>query len=400
MASSHYDVVVGGGSVAGLSFAVEAVSRGLSVLVLEEDRQVGEPEKCDGLVSKKALDEFIGPSRECIQSRVRRGTVYSPSGKAVSLGASNLDVVVIDRSAYEEQLASLALSGGAEVKTGSRVVGVSQDERGATVTASESRSGVSHRYSSSYYVDATGPAGVIGRRGSGLIPAAKYEVEGDWFTDGEVEVHLDRDKYPGFFAWVIPRGDGMAKVGAAGAGINSFRTLDAFLEGRRFRVRTKVAAPIYLGGPIGEFVHGRTVYVGESAGQVKPTTAGGILASVAAGTMAGKWMAESLRSKDPSKLSLYQVEWDARFGREFRLMKRLRHLYGHLTNGDLEKMVGVLSTKRVSERLESGDFDFHASALVSALGTKLTLRLAGLVVSAEARQALTSLVQRPTTLSG
>jgi flavin-dependent dehydrogenase len=41
--SSTYDVVVGGGSVGGLSFAAEAASGGLKVLVLEEDPEVGEP---------------------------------------------------------------------------------------------------------------------------------------------------------------------------------------------------------------------------------------------------------------------------------------------------------------------------------------------------------------------
>ena len=42
---------MGGGSVAGLGFAAEASKRGLSVLVLEEDKEIGEPEKCDGLVT-------------------------------------------------------------------------------------------------------------------------------------------------------------------------------------------------------------------------------------------------------------------------------------------------------------------------------------------------------------
>ena len=73
----------------------------------------------------------------------------------------------------------------------------------------------------------------------GLIPAAKYEVQGDWFEDGEVEVFVDQKKYPGFFAWVIPRGDGMAKVGVAGFGINSFKTLDSFLQGRTSRILTQ-----------------------------------------------------------------------------------------------------------------------------------------------------------------
>ena len=385
--SSTYDVVVGGGSVGGLSFAAEAASRGLNVLVLEEDPEIGEPEKCDGLVSLKAMSRYVPPSDECIQSHVKRGTVFAPSGKCASLDASNLKVIVIDRSAYEKQLAEMAVSRGAKVATSSRVKGTKDNGDGVTVT------GAAEEYHCSYYVDATGPSGIIRKNREGLIPAAKYEVRGDWFKDGEVEVYLDQDKYPGFFAWVIPRGDGIAKAGVAGFGINSFRTLEAFLSGKRCEILTRVAAPIYVGGPVRDFVSGRTIFVGESAGQVKPTTAGGILGSVAGGMMAASRVAESIDENDPTVIGNYQRDWEARFGSEFRTMKRLRHVFEGLSNADLESIVSSLSSKRVAERLASTDFDFHATAFLSALGVKGTLQLAGVLFSAEAKQALSSLVQ-------
>lgn len=387
-------MVVGGGSTAGLSFAMEAASRGASVLVLEEDKQIGEPEKCDGLVSQRALDRYFPPSARSIQSRVKRGVVYSPSGRSVYLDAVKLGVIVIDRSAYDQELAAEASSRGAAITTGMRVTGTREVDGSVRVTASPSSDSTSKEYTCSYFVDATGPAGVIERNRSGLIPAAKYEVEGDWFREGDVEVHLDQRKYPGFFAWVIPRGDGTAKVGAAGVGINSFKTLDSFLEGKPSRIKSRVASPIYIGGPLKEFTKGRTLYVGESAGQVKPTTAGGILGSVAAGTMAGRWVAESVRSTDIRLLANYQRDWDAEFGNEFRLMLRLRHVFEHLSNEDLDKMAGALSSPGVSAKLASADFDFHASSLVSALGARTTIQLAGVLISVEAKRALSSLVQQ------
>lgn len=382
-----YDVVVGGGSVAGLSFAAEAAAKGLKVLVLEEDREIGEPEKCDGLVSMRSMERYIAPGADCVQSRVRLGRVHSPSGVSATLDASNLHVVVIDRSAYEKQIAELAGARGASIVTSSRITGVR--EKGDSVEVS----GSSATYTCSYYVDATGPAAILRQDRSGLIPAAKYEVEGDWFSDGEVEVFLDREKYPGFFAWVIPRGDGIAKVGAAGLGINSFKTLDSFLASRPSRIVTKVAAPIYVGGPVQRFVRGRTLYVGESAGQVKPTTAGGILASVAAGMMAATRTAQAVSEGDPGALEGYQKDWEARFGNEFRTMKRLRGIYEDLGNQDLEKIVSALSSRSVSEKLSATDFDFHATSFLSALGVRGTLQLASVLFSAEAKQVLSSLVQ-------
>ncbi len=54
-----YDAIVGGGSVSGLLAAREMSSRGLNVLVLEEDHEIGTPELCGGVVSKKALECLV-----------------------------------------------------------------------------------------------------------------------------------------------------------------------------------------------------------------------------------------------------------------------------------------------------------------------------------------------------
>jgi digeranylgeranylglycerophospholipid reductase len=387
----HYDAVVGGGSVGGLSFAAEASKRGLKVLVLEEDQEIGEPEKCDGLVSLTELRRYVAPQKSCVQSHVSKGTVFSPRGRKATLDASKLEVFVLDRSAFDKQLAENAEAWGATVVTGVRVVAV---DDGADNKA-RVKVGSGETYTCSYYVDATGPNGVMKFNRRGLVPAAKYEVEGDWFTDGEVEVYTDQEKYPGFFAWVIPRGPGIAKVGAAGYGINSVRALEAFLEGRKSKIVKKVACTIYVGGPIGQFVSGRTVYVGESAGQVKPTTAGGIPSSVAAGTIAARWLSDSIILKDASLLMQYQPDWSGRYGKEYRLMLRLRRIFENLSNRDLEKLIATLERPKVTSKLASGSFDFHASAALSALGVQGLLQLAGVLVSSEAKQAISSLVRAP-----
>ena len=41
-----------------------------------------------------------------------------------------------------------------------------------------------------------------------------------WIDPDTVELYFDADKYPGFFAWVIPLGDNKAKIGVAGIDIN------------------------------------------------------------------------------------------------------------------------------------------------------------------------------------
>jgi len=47
----YYDVLIAGGSVAGLTTARECSSKGNSTIVIEEDHEIGTPEHCGGMVS-------------------------------------------------------------------------------------------------------------------------------------------------------------------------------------------------------------------------------------------------------------------------------------------------------------------------------------------------------------
>ena len=375
-----YDFVVGGGSVAGLSFAAEASRRGASVLVAEAHAEIGEPEKCDGLVSLRGLRRWgYEPKKQVIQDTITSAVIHSPANHRFAVDASKLEVVVIDRSQYDKQLWETALQNGAEVRTGVRVASLTESEDGSIVRLDD------EDVRAAYYVDSTGPSSSPRR---GILPAAKYEVEGDWVQQHVVEVFMDAERFPGFFAWVIPYGGRLAKVGAAGHGINPFRALDSFLDGRSCSIIRKVSAPIYVGGPVSRFVEGRKMLVGESAGQVKPTTAGGITTSVAAGVLAAKWGCTALGDSGPEVINGYQEEWEAAFMKEMKTMLRLRGILEKLTNSDLEALIRAIASPGLVSKLSQTDFDFHASSLLGLLGVKGALKIAKVVASAEVRSLI------------
>ena len=375
-----YDILVAGGSIAGLTFAAEAARRGARVLVAEEHPEIGEPEKCDGLVSLRGLRKYgYPPDPAVIQDEISAAVVHSPSDTHFAVNASALDVVVIDRSEFDKQVGEAAASNGAEVKTGARVTSVVRHPHQVEAKVGE------ETVRADYFVDATGPAS---SPKGGILPAAKYELEGDWVTQHVVEVYMDADAYPGFFAWVIPYGKHRAKVGAAGHGINPFKALDAFLADRPCTILRKVSAPIYVGGPAPTFVSGRSLLVGESAGQVKPTTAGGILTSIAGSISAAKWVCEGLGRKDPTLLGKYRPEWEATYMKEMKAMLRVRGVLEKLSNDDLDAIVRAMATPKLILKLSHSDFDFHATALLGALGVSGLLRVARVVASAEVRSLL------------
>jgi geranylgeranyl reductase family protein len=376
----NFDFLVAGGSIAGLAFASEAAKRGARVLVAEEHNEIGEPEKCDGLVSLRGFRRFgYLPEPSVIQDNIASAVVHSPGGRHLAVSATPLEVVVVDRSEFDKQVARTAEANGAAIRTGARVgpVSVRKDRVEAKVG--------DENVISKYLVDATGPAS---SPRNGILPAAKYELEGDWVREHVVEVFMDAARYPGFFAWVIPYGEHKAKVGAAGRGISPFKALDSFLKGRRSEILRRVSAPIYVGGPAPKFVEGRAIRVGESAGQVKPTTAGGILTSIAGSVIAAKWACESLEGNTLELLSNYQPEWEGAFLQEMKTMLRLRGVLEKLSNSDLEAVIRTMSSAKLTQKLSNTDFDFHASALLGVLGIPGLLRVAKVVASAEIRSLL------------
>jgi digeranylgeranylglycerophospholipid reductase len=378
--AQSYDILVAGGSIAGLTFACEAAKRGARVLVAEEHPEIGEPEKCDGLVSLRGLRKYgYTPEAKVIQNQIASAVIHSPTDRQFAVNATALDVVVLDRSEFDKQVAKKAESNGAMIRTGARVTSIVQKPKGV-----EAKVGLDS-VSSKFLVDATGPASSPRR---GILPAAKYELEGDWVREHVVEIFMDAERYPGFFGWVIPYGRHRAKVGAAGHGINPFRALDAFLVGRKSAVLRRVSAPIYVGGPTREFVDGRRILTGESAGQVKPTTAGGIMTSIAGAVIAAKWTCGSLDQDKPELLANYQPEWEAAFLGEMKAMLRLRGVLEKLSNADLEALIAALVTPKLVLKLSQTDFDFHATALLGALGISGLLRVARVVASAEVRSLL------------
>jgi len=349
-------------------------------LVAEEHAEIGEPEKCDGLVSLRGLRKYgYPPENEVVQSRIASAVVHSPSGREAAVSAAALEVVVLDRSEFDKQTAKTAVERGAEVRTGARVSKAL--EKDGAVWADVGGTPVLAKY----YVDATGPSS---SQRQGILPAAKYELEGDWVREHVVEVFMDADLYPGFFAWVIPYGKHLAKVGAAGHGINPFRALDGFLSARPSTVLRRVSAPIYVGGPAARFVEGRWIFVGESAGQVKPTTAGGIMTSIAGAAIAAKWTTASLERNEPSLLANYKTEWELAFLKEMKTMLRLRGVLEKLSNADLEAVVATVASPKLLQRISATDFDFHGTAILGALGVPGLLRIARVVASAEVRSLL------------
>ena len=379
----EYDAVVAGGSISGLLAAREIAAGGASVAVLEEDAEVGTPEHCGGLVSIEGIKNLgVVPDASAIEnSKISRARILSPS-KGFELNAERQKVIVLDRRAFDKQVAFSAQKMGAEIRVKCSVRSVAKQDSGFSVKTSEGD------FICRYFVDARGVASIINRNREGVLQSAQYEVYAPWIERDSIEVAFDSERYPGFFAWIIPTGDGRGKVGVAGKGINAASALKSYLDnnGRHSIVR-KVYAPIWVDGPIESFVSGRTTIVGDAAGQTKPTTAGGIYTCGMGGIFAGRAIVGAIKGGD-KELSEYDKNWSSIFRAEFDRMLLARRLLERLDNKAIDGLFGAIPQEKLEEASSSGDFDFHSAAISKILGAKSAAKMAKALLGNEIRRLI------------
>ena len=240
-----YDVIVAGGSISGLLAAREIAKKGYSVLVLEEGFEVGTPDHCGGLVSKSALRDLgIEPSQKTFDCVINTAQIFSPSRKRITMNTKNQQIIAINRRELDKQAAQQAQQSGAEI-----MVKASFKEKHKDIVKTSVGD-----FNCKILVDCRGVGALINNDRDGVLLSAQYEVYADWILDGQVEVYFDQIKYPGFFAWIIPSGNGIGKVGVAGKEINVSNTIEEFLKSKgKYSTIRKIFAPIWIKGPIKEF---------------------------------------------------------------------------------------------------------------------------------------------------
>ena len=376
----EYDVVIAGGSISGLMSAREIAKKGHSVLVLEEGFEIGTPDHCGGLVSKSGLDELgIEPTQKTFDSTINSALIYAPSGKSIEINSKKQKVIVVNRRELDKQVALQAEQSGAEirVKTGFK----EKTKRGIKTTDGE--------IDCKILVDCRGVSALINNERDGILLSAQYEIYANWIKDGQVEVYFDNVKYPGFFAWIIPSGNGVGKVGIAGREINVSNAMEQFLKNKgNYSTIRKIFAPIWIKGPIKNFVSENIVIAGDAAGQSKPTTAGGIYSCGLGGLFAGNAIAEYLESNERSQLKKYQKNWRDKFGREFEKQSLARKILERVDNKTIDVVFDSITPEITNEISNKDDFDFHATSIVKLLGMRKSLNTAQNIMGAEIKRLL------------
>src|SRR5215213_4699498 len=303
------------------------------------------------------------------------------------VSANRDKITVLDRRELDKQVAYQAQKFGSEIRTKSLVTSINYDTSKKEYVIKTK----DEIFYSQFFIDARGITSLINNYNrDGVLQSAQYEVYADWIIPDEIIVKFDKVKYPDFFAWIIPSGNGKGKIGVAGRKINTLQTLESFIESfsSKYSIIRKIYAPIWIGGPLKNFVFNNMILVGDAAGQTKPTTAGGIFSCGMGGILAGSHIALYKKNTVNSLLSDYETEWYSIFGKEFQRMLFFRKLMERLDNKSIDALFSLISDADIAEISKSVTFDFHSFALSKILGSKKAIKLISTLLGNEFRHIL------------
>ena len=334
-----FDIAVVGAGPAGATAARVTASQGLRTVMIEEHPTVGEPTHCGGLFSVQAARRLrLTLPEDVVLHRVDRLSIRV-DGNTINVPKMRIELLVLDRAAFDRWVVDLALKDGAELWTNAEATGLAVGSDGCQLTV---RNGArSTKVRAAITIAADGFRRRVGKMAGmnirhDLATGIQYELETRHVDRSRVLIVFDRKVAPGGYAWVIPTGPRSARVGL---GVRrpvkpAEELLEDFIRGeiQDWCVTRRSAHGIPVQGGIKPMYGNRLLLAGDAAGQVMPITGAGIATGMLSALLAGEVAAEAARG-DPSArvLRRYQDRWDRSLGADFSRALRLRKMLETVT---------------------------------------------------------------------
>jgi digeranylgeranylglycerophospholipid reductase len=329
------EIVVVGGSAAGLYTAAELARGGRRVRVLE-CKSGFEPDPRTLIVTDHFRNQLGASASASILNEIRRFELFT-DGRSAEIALSKPDLI-IERAKLIPALAREAQNAGAKVSFEARFHGLSPNSRGLHLDVESS--GRREELHAASVIGADGAASRVART-AGWPPIetvplvqAIVRLPKDCPPD-TTRVWFVPDDTP-YFYWLIPESPERAALGIIGEGSDTAKRLTRFLEKKNMEPIEFQGAqiPVYRRWiPVKRRVGNGEVYlVGDAAAQVKVTTVGGIVT----GFRGALGVAQSiLRNGRSSELRTLRRELDIHW-----LIRRTMH---HFQQEDYSHLVDLLN---------------------------------------------------------
>ncbi len=336
---NDYDVIVVGAGPAGSIAARFAAEHGVSVLMLEKDRDIGYPVRCGEAISKSGVVEFIEPNEKWITAHINKFSLISPDGTEAIVEFQDAGYV-LERRIFDYELAKTAANAGAEILTRAYVNGLIIKDDKVCGVKYEYR-GEQKELNAKIVIGADGVESRVGR-----WAGIKTHIH---FKDMECCVQVTASninnidsntlyfyfgkKYaPGGYFWIFPKGRNIANIGLGISGmVGKQKSALSFLND--FMGESYPAAPILTsiaGGVPSTITLERIsapgiMLVGDAARQVNPLSGGGIASGMIGGSIAGRIAGDAIKMNKLKNVLTYDKEWHDRLGKRHEIFERIKN---------------------------------------------------------------------------
>ena len=317
--------VIGAGPVG--AFAAQSLSeKGFDVNLYEEDKAIGKPVQCTGLLTKDFLKYFKNYELDdFVVNKIKNIRIVS--GESFTIPVNEY---IVDRTLFDSYLVKRAQNNGVNLFSHHKFI--SKDDEYIYF-----ENGVKQKYD--FVIGSDGPRSSVakqfemgGKREFWMGMQAKVKLESN---PDEYVVYFDQEKYPGFFAWQVPEDETYSRVGVAG--IRPKKAFEELLKelGVKDIVEYQCGLiPMYDRSIVSQ--KDNAYLIGDAALQVKATTGGGIVP----GMNAVKYLTDSIENN-----SNYDVNWKRKLGLNLHL--KIRNVLDKFSNSDYERLVNLMSTEKV-----------------------------------------------------
>jgi len=336
---NRYDVVVVGGGPAGSVAARYVAEAGLSVIILEKDRDIGYPVRCGEAVAHEGLEQFIDIDSKFISSYIDKFIMVAPNGEEVEFPLGGVKGYVLDRKIFDYELAKIAAKYGAEILTKAYVYDLIKKDGKVSGVKYEFQ-GEKLEIECDIVIGADGVESRVGRWAGletyvdfrEMESAASYTIANANIDPNALYFYFGDNVAPQGYLWVFAKGNNSANVGIGIGGMmaknkSALQYLDDFMEKHfpNVQILTKVAGGVPCVPTLEKISAPGLILVGDAARQVNPLTGGGIYSAMVGGQVGGRIVAEAIKSKNLDHIFTYDKAWAERMGNRHKIFNNIKN---------------------------------------------------------------------------
>ena len=342
------NIYIVGAGPAGSYAAYLFAKNGFKVTVFEEHNEIGKPIQCTGIVTS-SIEKLVKIEKDCLINKIKKAKIFSPNGKCIEFNLKSPNLI-LDRKKFDRYLAEKAMDAGAEFFLNHKFITI---KNGYVIIKNKNRI-KKINLKNNILIGADGPLSAVARC-SGLFKNRKFwygaQARACLKNDNSVEFY----PYIGKFAWVVPENENIVRIGVLAKDNVNFHF-------KNFLKKKKIKKIIENQGGIVP-VYSRNIktkkkniyLVGDSAAQVKATTAGGIIQSM----IAAKSLVDSIINKKK-----YEREWREKIGTELYIHLFMRRILDNFSKKDYDYLIYLFSKKKNKKILENYDRDFPSKFII------------------------------------